>query len=74
MVARSTKPDGIRLLRSIGFTEILSTTDKKNFVIDVERSGIREITHYKQALKKSEVFEFPQDLKELPQTVFPDDK
>jgi tetratricopeptide (TPR) repeat protein len=61
LVARSSKPDGIRLLRGIGFTEILSTTDKKNFIIEVEKSGIKEIIQYKEALRESGVLTFPQD-------------
>lgn len=65
IAARSSKPDGIRLLRGIGFTELLSNTDRKNFVIDVEKSGIKEIVEYKQALKESGVFTFPQDMNEL---------
>ncbi len=72
IVARSTKPDGIRLLRDVGFTEILSTTDKKNFMIEVEKSGIKEIMQYKQALRESGVFAFPQDLSELPTPILPE--
>ncbi|MBV9689688.1 MAG: hypothetical protein JO202_08240 [Ktedonobacteraceae bacterium] len=68
LIARSTKPDGIRLLRGIGFTEILSSTDKKNFILEVEKSGIKEIIQYKQALKESGVFTFPQDIRELPKS------
>jgi len=59
-------------LRGIGFTEILSTTDMKNFTIDVERSGIKEIVEYKEALKESGVFTFPQNLAELQSSVLPD--
>ncbi len=66
IVARSSKPDGIRLLRGIGFTEILSTSTMKNFLIEVEKSGIKEIVEYKEALKESGVFTFPQVLSELP--------
>ncbi len=65
IAARSSKPDGIRLLRGIGFTELLSNTDRKNFIIDVEKSGIKEIVEYKQALKESGAFTFPQDMNEL---------
>lgn len=65
IAARSSKPDGIRLLRGIGFTELLSNTDRKNFLIDVEKSGIKEIVEYKQALSASGVFEYPQDMSEL---------
>lgn len=51
--ARSTKPDGIRLLRNLGFTQIPSTTEKKNFILDMRKSGTREIMQYKQALIES---------------------
>jgi hypothetical protein len=67
ITARSTKPDGIRLLRELGFTELLSTTEKKNFMVDVEKSGIKEIMQYKQALRESGVFSFPEELSELPE-------
>ncbi len=72
ITARSSKPDGIRLLRGIGFTEVLSTTGMKNFTIDVEKSGIKEIVEYKQALKQSGAFAFPQDLSELQSSVLPE--
>ena len=55
IVARSNTADGIRLMRGIGFTEIPSITDKKNFLIEVEKSGIKEIMQYKQALRESGV-------------------
>jgi N-acetylglutamate synthase-like GNAT family acetyltransferase len=70
--ARSSKPDGISLLRKIGFTELLSTTEKKNFMIDVEKSGIKEIVEYKQALQDSGVYTFPQTLSELATLIFTD--
>lgn len=50
--ARSTKPDGISLLRKIGFTQIESITEKKDFVLNVEISGAREVMQYKLALKE----------------------
>lgn len=50
--ARSTKPDGVRLLRNVGFTQIPSITEKKDFVLNVEMSGAREIMQYKLALKE----------------------
>lgn len=53
--ARSTKPDGIRLLRSLGFTQIPSTTEKKDFILDVRKSGAREVMQYKRALVESSV-------------------
>ena len=51
--ARSTKPDGISLLRNLGFTQIPSPTEKKDFILDVRKSGAREVMHYKQALIES---------------------
>lgn len=54
IIARSTKPDGIRLLRDLGFTQILSTTEKKNFILKIEISGAKEAMLYKQALQESE--------------------
>ena len=53
IVSRSSTADGIRLMRGIGFTEIPSITRRKNFLIEVEKSGIKEIMQYKQALRES---------------------
>jgi hypothetical protein len=53
VTARSTKPDGIRLLRDLGFTQMPSTTEKKDFILDVKKSGAREVMQYKQALIES---------------------
>jgi hypothetical protein len=55
IVSRSSTKDGIRLMRSMGFTEIPSITDKKNFIIEVGKSGLKEIMQYKQALLESGV-------------------
>jgi hypothetical protein len=53
-VARSDTPDGINLLRHIGFTEIPSTIPgTRNFIIEVEKSGIPAIMQYKRALQES---------------------
>ncbi len=54
IVARSIAPDGIRLMRGIGFTEIPSITRRRNFIIEVEKSGLKEIIQYKQALQESD--------------------
>lgn len=51
--ARSDTPDGIRLMRHMGLTEIPSKTDKRNFVLKVEESGIPFIIDYKQALQQA---------------------
>ena len=47
--ARSRTPDGIRILRHIGFTEVPSTTTSHNFLIDVEHSGLPAVQEYKAA-------------------------
>jgi hypothetical protein len=48
--ARSDTPEGIRLMRHMGLTEVPSTTDKRNFYLDVAESGIPMIMEYKIAL------------------------
>lgn len=54
-VARSDTPDGINLLRHMGFTEIPSIIPgTRNFIIEVEKSGIPAIMQYKQALRECE--------------------
>lgn len=50
LYARSDTPDGIRILRKMGFMEIPSTTSSRNFVINVEESGVPLIQRYKEAL------------------------
>ena len=52
IVSRSETMDGIRLLRHMGFTEIPSVTSSRNFIIDVERSGIPIIQDYKKLLQR----------------------
>jgi hypothetical protein len=50
ITARSYKPDGIRLLRKIGFPELTSPVpDTRLFVINVKESGAPFIKKYKQA-------------------------
>ncbi len=50
--AHSTFPDGIRILRHIGFTEVVSgVTGMRDFIIDVEQSGLPFVMEYKEALK-----------------------
>jgi ribosomal protein S18 acetylase RimI-like enzyme len=51
--ARSDTPDGVRLLRKLGFTEIPSKTHMRNFKIEVAESGIPFIQAYKRALLES---------------------
>lgn len=54
IAARSNTPDGVRLLRHSGFTEIPPLTpERRTFIIDVEGSGIPFILQYKRNLEKS---------------------
>jgi hypothetical protein len=50
--ARSRTPEGIRILRHMGFTEVRSSTTSHNFVIDVEASGLPVIEEYREALAR----------------------
>lgn len=50
--SRSRTPDGIKILRHIGFTEVPSKTTSHTFLIDVESSGLPAIQKYKNALEK----------------------
>ncbi len=54
IAARSNMPDGIRLMKHMGFTEVKALTpERRTFVIDVDKSGIPFILQYKQALADS---------------------
>jgi hypothetical protein len=49
--ARSNMPDGIRLMRHIGFAEIeRATPERRTFIINVKESGMPFVEQYKQAL------------------------
>lgn len=53
IAARSSMPEGIRLMKGIGFTEIETPAPERKyrtFVIDTEQSGIPFIVEYKEAL------------------------
>ncbi len=50
LYARSDTPDGVRILRKMGFMEIPSVTSLRNFVINVEESGVPLIQEYKVLL------------------------
>jgi hypothetical protein len=53
IAARSNMPDGIRLMRGIGFTEIESLTpERKTFIINVKESGIHFVMNYKEKIRK----------------------
>ena len=55
IAARSNTPDGIRLMRHFGFTEIEPVLPgTRSFIIHVQESGIPHIMEYKQALKESQ--------------------
>jgi hypothetical protein len=55
IAGRSDTPDGIRLMRHLGFTEIESSLPgKRAFIIRVPESGIPMIMEYKQALRESQ--------------------
>lgn len=54
IAARSNMPDGIRLMKHMGFTEIEPLTpERRTFVIDVKSSGIPFIVQYKKALEEA---------------------
>jgi predicted DNA-binding transcriptional regulator AlpA len=51
IIARSETPDGIHILRHLGFTEVPSEVPgTRNFIIEVAKSGIPAILEYKDAL------------------------
>ena len=51
IAARSGTPDGIRLMRHIGFTEIeRATPERRTFIVRVKESGLPFIEQYKAAL------------------------
>ena len=49
VASRSSLPDGIRLMRHIGFTEIEPCGQRKNFIIEVPRSGLGFAMKHKAA-------------------------
>jgi hypothetical protein len=54
IAARSNMPDGIRLMKHMGFTEIERLTpERRTFVIHVKESGIPFILQYKKALEEA---------------------
>jgi hypothetical protein len=50
IATRTASRDGVNLLKRVGFTEIESNTLARNFIIEIERSGIPFIMLYKKAL------------------------
>jgi hypothetical protein len=52
IAARTDSRDGIHLLRHAGFTEVESTTQSRNFIIEVDRSGVPLIMLYKRAFQE----------------------
>lgn len=54
IAARSGMPDGIRIMKHAGFTEIEPLTpDRRTFIVDVKQSGIPFLMEYKAALKEA---------------------
>ncbi|MBA2395104.1 MAG: hypothetical protein H0V70_20430 [Ktedonobacteraceae bacterium] len=52
IAARSNMPDGIRIMKGIGFTEIEPITpERRTFIINIKESGIPFVRKYKQALQ-----------------------
>jgi hypothetical protein len=55
VAARSNMPDGIRIMKGIGFTEIEPITpERRTFIINIKESGIPFVLDYKQALREYE--------------------
>jgi hypothetical protein len=53
IAARSNSPQGIKLIKGLGFTEIEPLTpERRTFIIRVKESGIPFVLKYKQALKE----------------------
>ncbi len=53
IAARSNMPDGIRLMKGLGFTEIEPLTpERRTFVINVKESGIPFVKKYKEKMRK----------------------
>lgn len=50
--SRSETADGINILQHLGFTEIVSNTLYRNYMIDVSISGLPMILRYKEALNR----------------------
>ncbi|HEY4035896.1 MAG TPA: hypothetical protein VGL94_18215 [Ktedonobacteraceae bacterium] len=53
IAARSNMPDGIRLMKGIGFTEIEPLTpERRTFTINIKESGIPFVMKYKEKIRK----------------------
>lgn len=53
IAARSNMPEGIRLMRGLGFTEIEpQTPERKTFIINVKESGIHFVMIYKEKMRR----------------------
>ncbi len=53
IAARSNMPDGIRLMKGMGFAEIEPLTpERRTFIINIKESGIPFVMKYKQVLKE----------------------
>lgn len=52
IAARTDSRDGTKLLRHVGFTEVESATQSRNFIIEVDRSGLPLIMPHKRAFQE----------------------
>lgn len=52
LYARSETVDGIRVLKHLGFTEISSARDYRNYALKMDDTGMKMLQKYKQALIK----------------------
>lgn len=48
LYAKSETVDGIRILSHMGFTEIPSTTDSRNYILEIDKGGKQVLEKYKQ--------------------------
>jgi hypothetical protein len=73
IAARTDSRDGIHLLKHAGFTEIESSTQSRNFIIEVDRSGVPLIMPYKIAFREQKTgtnhYAFPFYLEGVPDTL-----
>ena|SRR5437762_12963648 len=52
LYAKSETVDGIRVLRHMGFTEIPSVTDSKNYILEMDKEGRTALEKYKHFLRE----------------------
>jgi len=72
IAARSSMPDGIRLMKHIGFTEVIPLTpERRTFIINIEESGIPFVLQYKKLLEESKISDFSEIAKITSEKVKP---